>query len=346
MRSFRSYIVSLMKDERARGADKAVKALLRLLSGLYALGVRSADWQYRSGMRSQRKVPVPVVSVGNITAGGTGKTPFTIYLADRFLSAGRKPAILIRGYGDDEHRMLAHELPDVPVFVGQDRVRSANAAVKKGLDVVILDDGFQHRRIRRDLDILLLDSAAPVGNGLLLPRGILREPVTSLKRADLIILTKSDRITREQKQGLIKRLSVLAPGVPVAVSRHKPVFFTDVTQKTYSPEYLSGKSICLVSGIADPDYFAWTIRGLGGVVADRLDLADHHVYQQSDVDRISARCLNDRIDAVAVTGKDYIKMRDLDLSAIEEKLFILHIAIEILEGEEEIIAGLDSSVPC
>jgi len=340
----RSYILSLMKDERNGKVDVMVKSFLKMLSWVYAWGVKFVDWQYRTGVRPVHKVSVPVISVGNITVGGTGKTPFTIYLADHFLNAEKNPAVLIRGYGDDEHRMLHDELPDVPVFVGQNRVKSANAAARRGLDVLLLDDGFQHRRISRDLNILLLDSAAPFGNGCLLPRGVLREPVPSLKRADMIVLTKSDRISAEEKHRLIGRLADLAPGIPVAVSRHKPVFFTDVTGAAYSLEDLKRKRMCLVSGIADPGYFALLVEGLGGMISARFDFADHHGYTQKDIDRIRARCSPDKIDAIVVTKKDYVKMRELDLSRIEEKLFILHIVIEIIEGKEKIIAGLNSVI--
>jgi len=342
--SIRSYILSLMKDERNEKVDIMVKSFLKMLSRAYEWGVKFVDRQYRTGARHVHKVSVPVISVGNITVGGTGKTPFTIYLADHFLNAGKNPAVLIRGYGDDEHRMLRDELPDVPVLVGQNRAKSANAAVRTGSDVLILDDGFQHRRVSRDLNILLLDSAAPFGNGCLLPRGILREPVPSLKRADMIVLVKSDRISAEEKEKLVGRLADLAPEIPVAVARHKPVFFADVTGMAYSPEDLKGKRMCLVSGIADPGYFALQVKRLGGMISTRFDFTDHHGYTQKDIDRIRAQCSRDKIDAIVVTKKDYVKMRELDLSRIEEKIFILHIVIEIIEGKEKIIAGLNSVI--
>jgi len=296
MFSLRKYFYSLMKDERDDTVDRVVKVLLRGASWAYGLGVRFVDWQYSSGVRKVHKAAAKVVSVGNLTVGGTGKTPFTIFLADHFQKENRKPAVLIRGYGDDEHRMLEDELPDVPVMVGQDRVKNADTAVSKGADVIVLDDGFQHRRIRRDLDVLLVDSVSPTGNGYLLPRGVLREPVSSIRRAGAIVLTKADSLADKDKDHLLRQMKHLAPGVPVALTRHKPVFYTDVTGTVYDLEHLKGKRVCLISGIADPDYFARTVSISGCSIGERLDFSDHHRYTQHDVERIRKIFDRDDID--------------------------------------------------
>jgi len=299
---------------------------------------------YSSGIRHVHKVSIPVISVGNITLGGTGKTPFTIFLADYFRDTGRKSVILTRGYGDDEHIMLKDTLPEVPVVVGRDRVKNALSVSNEETDIVILDDGYQHRRLARDLNILLLDCPRPFGNGFLCPRGVLREPVSSLMRADMIVLTKSDRVEPEEREDIIRKIKGLRPGIPVVVSRHSPVFVTDVTGAMYSVEHISGRKVSLVSGIADPGYFAYTVKKAGGIVMDEFAFRDHYRYMQQDIDRIFAKCFSARVDMILMTEKDYVKVRNLDLSRIEEKLYIFHVRMEIIEGKERLIAGLNSVI--
>jgi tetraacyldisaccharide 4'-kinase len=331
-----------MKDQRDGLVDRFVKCLLSVLSFFYGLGVRCVDQTYGSGLRKQHKVGAPVISVGNITLGGTGKTPFTIFLADLFVGRQKNPAILTRGYGRDESRMLEDELPDVKVLVGQDRVRNARWAVGQGKDVLILDDGFQHRRIARDLNILMVDGVSMFGNGCLFPRGILREPLSSLRRSDIIVLTKTDRIGDERKREVITELRSLAPGKPVILTRHRPYFLTDVTGAAYMAESIRGEKVILVSGIVDPDYFEFLTRGLGAEVVARLDNPDHHRYSRRDIEEMRSRCYKERADKIITTRKDFVKIKDLDISSIEDKLFVLDIVVEIVEGKENLLAGLDS----
>ncbi|MGB2601888.1 MAG: tetraacyldisaccharide 4'-kinase [Candidatus Omnitrophota bacterium] len=340
--SIKTYFVSLMKDERDSVIDIAVKALLKVLSFVYTGAVNIVDTAYKIGLRRKYKVHVPVVSVGNITLGGTGKTPFTIFLADHFLHAGKNPAVLTRGYGKDESKMLRDELPDVPIIVGQDRVKSARWAIEQGRDVLILDDGFQHRRIARDFDILLLDSISLFGNEFLFPRGVLREPLSSLGRADLFALTKVDRISARRREKIVKRLGELAPGKPVILTRHRPSCLIDVTGAAYSAESLGGERIVLVSGIVDPDYFAFLVEKLGAEVVARLDYTDHHRYTQWDVKEMRSKYIESSAEKIIVTKKDYVKIKDLNISLIEEKLFVLDVVIDIIEGKEKLIAGLNS----
>ena len=344
MNNIKVYMLSIMRNKRGGIFAFFVKAFLRVLSWVYALAVKIVDYGYTSGVRKKHKMSVPVISVGNITLGGTGKTPFTMMLADHFRAIGKSPAVLIRGYGTDEKKMLRDELPDVPIFVGQDRARSAGKAVADGRDVLLLDDGFQHRRIMRDLDILMLDSASLMDEMFLFPRGTLREPLTSLERADILVLSKIDKLDKGQKEEVIDKLNKIVSGKPLITARHKPVFLSDVTGAGYPAENLSGQNVCVVSGIADPGYFSFMVSNLGATVARRLDYADHHNHSQKDIDRIYKAASGGNIDSIITTKKDYVKMRLLDLSRIEEKLFILDIAMEIIEGKEDFLGRLDSVV--
>jgi tetraacyldisaccharide 4'-kinase len=340
--SFKLYILSIMENRRGGIFAAVIKGVLRVLSWFYAAAIKIVDLAYASGMRRAHKISVPVVSVGNISLGGAGKTPFTLFLANYFSDTGKKPAVLIRGYGDDEKRMFRDELPDVPVFVGQDRVSNAAAAVKNGRNVILLDDGFQHRRIARDVNILMMDAGSLFGRGSLFPRGVLREPLSSLARADVLVLSKVDKLDTDKKEEAIRKLKTLAPGKLVVTARHKPVFLNDVTGAVYSAESLNGQTVCLASGIADPDYFAFEVKKLGADIAMRLDYADHHDYSQRDIDKIHSAVNGRNIEKIVTTKKDYVKMRRLDLSRIEEKLFILDIEMDIVEGKEALVDRLNS----
>ncbi len=342
--SLKLYILSLMIDKRNGFPHVIVKGFLRVLSWVYAIAVGSVNWGFRSGMRRQHKVKVSVISVGNITLGGTGKTPFVMYIVDRLLSMNAAPAVLTRGYGKDECRMIKEDLPGVPVFVGQDRVLSAARATREEKNVLVLDDGFQHRRIKRDLDIVLLDSVSFSGSNSLFPRGTLREPVSSLNRADMFVLTKIDMAGEERKRFILKKLEKIAPGKPVVTARHMPSALSDPAGGGYSMEDLKGERVCIVSGIGDPDYFEFITNTLGVAGVLRIDYADHHSYTQDDISRICDKCAGSRVEKIITTRKDYVKMKDLDVSSVEKKLFILDIVINITEGEEKISAGLNSVI--
>lgn len=315
---------------------------LRILSRLYALGVYLVRAGYRSGIRRVHKAPIAVVSVGNLTLGGTGKTPMTIFIADHFTASKRKPAVLTRGYGNDECRMLADELPEVPVYKGQDRVKNVLKAARDGRDVAILDDGFQHRRLARDLNILLVDARAPFGNGFIFPAGALREPHDALRRADMVVITKVDGFTPEEIRSIKERVAAESGEKPVMLSRHLPVSFRDLTGSSYGLDVVEGRKVCLVCGIADPLYLDSIMARMGCVVEKKFFYPDHYKYRQEDLDEISRYRASSGIDNIVTTRKDLVKMRDLDMSGIEDISLALNIQIDITEGKESLIAGLDS----
>ncbi len=335
----KKYMLTLMKDERDGFFDVIIKGFLRLFSWVYAAGIKAVDLAWRMKIRREHKVGIPVVSVGNITLGGTGKTPLVMFLADHLVKEGKRPAILTRGYGRDESIMLKDELAEVPVFVGQDRVRNARLAASKGAGIVILDDGFQHRRIARGVNILLLEAKNPFGNGFLFPRGVLREPVSSIKRADLIVLTKTDKIALKEREEVLSLIKKISPASPVVLTRHKAVFLKDVSGLIHPADELSGKKVSLFSGIADADYFASLVEGLGAFVSAKDDFTDHHRYSQKDIDHILQQA--SQAEMIITTSKDYVKVKNFDLSAVEERLYILYIAIDIIQGKEFLDAGLD-----
>ena len=194
------------------------------------------------------------------------------------------------------------------------------------------------------MNILLVDLITFPGNGKLLPGGVLREPVSAVKRADLFVLTKSDAVGNVRKKEVTDLLRKYSPATPVITVRHKPVFLTDVTGASYSIDDMRGRKILSVSGIADPTYFSFLIKKNEGEIVLEKHYSDHHPYQQIDVKAISTSSESQGVDMIITTKKDYVKMRELDISSIEDKLFILNIDIEVEEGKEKLIAGLNRFV--
>lgn len=341
-RMFLEYITSVMTGSRHGFMAVLTGFVLKMLSYVYSFGIRVIELAYICGIRKVYAAPLLVVSVGNLTLGGTGKTPVVVLISDHYKERGKKPAVLTRGYGNDESRMLAGELNGVPVYTGQDRLKSALLAAKDKRDIAILDDGFQHRRLRRDLNILLIDGRNLFGNGFIFPRGVLREPIGSAERADLIIVTKTNNLSEDRIRE-IKEYAVMVSGnKPVVIAKHSPVSFTDNGGSILGLDEIRGREIFAVSGIADPVYFDDILTGLGAKIKKRFFYQDHHKYTQSDIDRISAEGKSLGIDLIVTTAKDLVKIKDLDISGISNKLLVLNIRIEITEGKENLIAGLDS----
>src|SRR6185503_19740880 len=237
------------------------------------------SWVYGSVARRRRarlaanqvKLPVPVISVGNITCGGTGKTPVVEMLARDLLARGRRPAILSRGYrrGDDglndEARVLADNLPGVPQFLARDRIGSGRSAIAAGADVLVLDDGFQYARLARDLEIVLIDALDPFGGGRVLPAGLLREPLGDLRGAGLLGITRGDLappLARGILEGLLRER---CPGVPRIGIRAEPVAWEPVGEKNgpgLGPRAHAGRTVMGFAGLGNPDAFRLQLLGL------------------------------------------------------------------------------------
>lgn len=329
----------------------------------YQAAVRFRNRLYDLRVLPIEQVESPVVSVGNLSVGGTGKTPFVIFLAWRIreLTLGRvKPAVVSRGYGrstrgglvvsagrgspaeepdaaGDEPVLIARSLPGVPVLVDRDRVRAARRAVAEfGAKVVLLDDGFQYRRLARDLDIVLLDASDPLGNRLTLPAGPLREPVGSLSRADLVVLSKAVECD-DELQRRAHRLSNLLKK-PVVVARLAPLYWRHIGgRELFASDQVSGRRVFAFAGIAAPGSFLASVRALGAQIVDHLELPDHCRYTKSVLDRVAAGFTKSGAEWLVTTAKDAVK-----LPAITRylPLFYLDSRVEIAVGGEELDAAL------
>jgi tetraacyldisaccharide 4'-kinase len=340
----REFMLSLMTDKRKSPVFAPIKSLLYIISLLYGAGLIGRQLLYKFGIFRSERVPLKIISVGNLTLGGTGKTPFVMRLVD-ILSEDleKKASVLIRGYGWDEQTMLKRKLADTPILVGENRARSAHKAIKLyGSDTAILDDGFQHWELERNIDIVLIDSRNPFGNGHLFPRGVLREPKSALKRASAVVFTKVDK-KNPGFEKMREDLKKINDGLIFVEAFHKPVHIYDLrARKEHGLDFLKGKRVVLLSSIGDPDYFAETVRDLGAEIAEHIIFADHHNYKEGDVGLVVKRCNERKFDFILTTEKDEVKLRRMSLSFGSYPVMTLVIEMEIISGKELLIDRLRS----
>lgn len=331
-----------------------LRLILFFLSLCYRSAVSLKNLLYDFGIIGQCKLPCKVISIGNITVGGTGKTPMVISLAKSLKDKGYNPAVLSRGYGGtsrspvnvvsdgskilmgqieagDEPILIAKAADGIPVLTGPERIRTGRFAMDNlKADVLILDDAFQHRRIFRDVDIVILNRERPFGNGFLLPRGPLREPAAALKRAHFVIWRDGERDGRYpkyQEQGIGSFLPVLSVHL-----QPKDIIRAD-TGEIYPLKFVQGKKVCAFAGIATPEAFRETIESLGWTVACFIDFPDHYRYEETDISDIQKRCSESSSDIIVTTEKDGIRLTDF--GAFLKDVFFLRVEMEMSPSREE-----------
>ncbi|MBW1751025.1 MAG: tetraacyldisaccharide 4'-kinase [Deltaproteobacteria bacterium] len=312
----------------------------------YTTVVRARNRVYSSGRKKPKRLPCPVVSVGNLTVGGTGKTPMVMYLAQWAREIGCRPVIISRGYkgkaektggivsnrhrclmtaaeAGDEPFMLAHQLPGIPVLVGHNRYASGKRAVASfAPDLIILDDGFQHRQLHRDVNILLLDACRPLGNGRLLPRGPLREPASNIHRADVIVMTR-----KRPGANPISDLKALTDGIRATdMRRDRPIFCpchvpylhhrlfgstsmqNDTQTDAMALSVLKDRKVFAFSAIANNENFHKTLTEMGCRIAGHANFSDHHHYGITDLQRIITEAERAGAEIIVTTQKDETKI--------------------------------------
>jgi tetraacyldisaccharide 4'-kinase len=353
------------------GADKA--PVMSLASFLYMISVGYAGIQkmrgawYRRQFFASKRLPCKVISVGNITVGGTGKTPMTMYVANRMKHFGYRVAVVSRGYkggaeqtetvvsdgqqimmgpktAGDEPYMHACRLPGIAVIVGKNRYAAGRLAMNTiQPDVIVLDDGFQHMRLARDIDLVLLDFRRPFGNLHLLPRGTLREPLKSLTRADAFIMTRSTANPQSENSPAADRLKSIAPHCPVFLSSHKLYFcsvprrtkvsLTDLTRQAGSklPDILARRRVLAFSGLARNDDFKQSIDDFQCDVTRFFQFTDHHPYSDSDFRSIAQAAKQTSAEFLITTEKDYARIAQ----RTDWPLELIVIGVEISFGKDE-----------
>jgi tetraacyldisaccharide 4'-kinase len=382
---FEQFAIDVILERRYGKRAFFLRGFLYALSWLFRGGVQTRLWLYRTRLLRERPPGCMVVSIGNLTVGGTGKTPVVEKFARSLQDRGRKVAILSRGYkskrppllrrlqrkwlgmerkkprvvhdgqrllldsrfAGDEPFMLAKSLKDVIVLVDKDRVRAALYAVEVlGCDVLLLDDGMQYLALRHRLDVCLIDAQAPFGNEYLLPRGTLREPPRNLRRASCIFITKTPP---EGNAALIEQIREHNRTAEIIECTHQPLYLQnlyDVADRR-PLDFLSGKFIAAISGIARPESFEDKLTAMGAKLEITKRFADHHRFTDRELEEFSARCSRRDLDMIVTTEKDSVRF-PAKLKNDEVPIYYLRVEIEILTGHESwqsLVARICQPIP-
>lgn len=339
--------IEIIMAGEGRSSFSSVEFLLFTVSIFYGGLVKFRSKAYDRGIIKSKKLPCKVISIGNITVGGTGKTPMTIYVAELVQKLGFVVAVISRGYkgelektggivsdgktvlmgpekAGDEPFMLAGRLKNIPVIVGKDRFEAGMRAVKNfNPDVIVLDDAFQHLKLKRDINLVLLDAKRPFGNSHLLPRGILREPLSSLSRSDAFILTRSDCASEIEAEKSLAELKGFMQGKPTFNTSHVPyvyivengkkVSFESISRNSFLHDFdfLKDRRVFAFSGIARNDDFRRTVEGFKCIVAGFLEFPDHHGYSESDFNKVLRLAKQANVEFLFTTEKDHARIDDM-----------------------------------
>lgn len=330
-----------MNGQRRDPLAFLLRALLWMLKFPYWVAIAFRNFAYDRGWYKTERCDAVVISIGNLTTGGTGKTPLVRYTARLLRQDDFRVALVSRGYGaadgesNDEAMELAATLPDVPHLQNPDRVVSARIAVEElESQIILMDDGFQHRRLHRDLDVLVIDATNPFGFGHLLPRGLLREPIASSRRAAAVVLTRADVVdesTRRQIRDAILRHNQT---IVWAETVHRPTGLLSWPDLVVPLQRIAGQRVAVVCGIGNPGAFVQTVQAIGATVVQRIELADHATYNQDTLSMIRRQLLEwgDSITHIVCTHKDLVKIQT---DAIAGKpLVAIQIEIDFISGKD------------
>lgn len=368
------YLYKLVHGEQPGHFAAFLLGLLQGFSMIYGWAVRLKLRLYRHGLLKQHKLPCHVISLGNITVGGTGKTPTAQRLAMIIRDMGYRVVILNRGYragwrgkvglvsdgnkiymtateAGDEAYLLAKSLPGISVVIGRDRIITGEYAVKElKADVIILDDGYQHWQLARDLDIVLIDSLNMFGNNFMLPRGTLREPLPNLDRAQVFLLTKVDQSTNDARDVIHTTLDRYNNTALVVESIHKPRCFVEIEEwykgmrvTDVALETIRGQKVLAFSAIGNPSSFEQTILDIGVAQVSGVRYADHHDYTMVEMQYIMQRAVDEKAYALVTTEKDAVKIpAEFIHSNRPLPLYVLSIAVHFTEGYEDLMGLIEN----
>lgn len=328
--------------------------VLTMAGGGYRGLLGAREWLYARGVLKSRSVGCPVVSIGNLTVGGTGKTPAVEVAVQTLIGLGLRPAVVSRGYGrrtsgihvvadaasirldaeeaGDEPFLLARRLPGVPVVVGGNRYATARLAIERfGVTAIVLDDAFQHRTLTKDLEVVMARASNPWGNGRLLPAGPLREPLAALARADVVVAMGAAR--RVDAAAVVETVERVAPGVPVLTAVSVPAECWEASRmRPVSLAELAGKRVLAFAGIAAPAAFAGTLEASRVSIGEFVPFPDHHWYSAEEVARLDGRAGEAGADGLITTEKDWVRLRKLPLP--RRPLWVLAIRFVLTSGED------------
>jgi tetraacyldisaccharide 4'-kinase len=336
-----------------RGFTAGAGGVLAAMAGSYRRLVGAREWLYTRGLLRSRVLDCPVVGIGNLTVGGTGKTPAVELAVRTLMDLGHRPAVLSRGYGrrgggvqivadeasirldaeeaGDEPFLLARRLPGVPVVVGPNRYEAGRVArARFGVTAIVLDDGFQHRTLRKDLEIVMARAEQPWGNGRMLPGGPLREPLGGLSRAHLVVATGARRL--DEAREVTATVARVAPAVPVLTAVHVPTeCFESSAMRFVALDTLGRARLLAFAGIGAPAGFRRTLGEAALTVVDFLEFADHHWYTREELARLERRAADVGADALVTTEKDWVRLRPLP--PLKRPVYVLSVRLMLTSGE-------------
>jgi len=334
-------------------AAKLSRLFLSVAAQVYLAVIVLRNFLYSKNWLKTHRADAAVISIGNITTGGTGKTPLVIWLYRFFQQKNVNCAILTRGYKStknqrratsderrattDEPAILTESCPGAKVIVNPNRVAAAALAVDKfNTNVLIMDDGFQHRRLARDLDIVTIDATVPFGYGKMLPAGLLREPVASLKRADAVVLTRCDKVPISELSQIGKKLQLINPDMEIARAIYAAVCAKSIDNKEISLEELKNKRIFAFCGIGNPDAFLNTVKNLGTNLVGSKIYNDHYHYTNNDIADICDQVMYLKADFILTTQKDWTKIAPLTADKRAIPFAYLEIELKFISEEDKI----------
>ncbi len=347
----------LVSGESSGPGAGLLRFILGIVAKVYRVIICLRNLLYSKGWFKIHRANAAVISIGNITTGGTGKTPLVIRLCKQLISdsqfqlSNSQCAILTRGYkaakglrGEsggygDEPAVLAESCPGIQVVVNPDRIAGAAEAISRfGAKVLIMDDGFQHRRLGRELDIVTIDATVPFGYGKLLPAGLLREPVAALKRADAAVITRCDQVDEAELTQLEGKLRQINPEMVVARSVHAPVCAKSINNREINLEELKSKKIFAFCGIGNPDAFLSTVEGLGAELVGSKVFNDHYHYTNECLADIYEQAKRLDADLILTTQKDWVSFSPSAMPNTSKDIHFAYLAIELrfISGEEKI----------
>jgi tetraacyldisaccharide 4'-kinase len=322
---------------------KALRGMLRLVSCGYRIAIAARNLGYDTGVLRSHRLRVPVISVGNVTTGGTGKTPLVIWLCRMLESKHRKAAILTRGYkarsgtAGDEPAMLARACPQTRVIVDADRVRGGARAIDEyEADVLVMDDGFQHRRLKRDLDIVAIDATRPFGYDRVLPAGLLREPKEAIRRAHAVVITRYDNVTIGEIDRLVAEIQNINPNAAIAKARHSHPCARTISRVDIAMEDVRAKKVFAFCGIGNPEAFLNRLRDDGIDIAGSMIYNDHHEFIASDIDDICNAARKAQAELILSTEKDWVKTALFILEKKDITFAYMVLELEFSEGTAKI----------
>jgi tetraacyldisaccharide 4'-kinase len=341
---------ALASGQRRGPRAAMLRLALRLAEIPYTFLVRWRNFGYDHGHIAVARADVPVISVGNLTLGGTGKTPLVAWIARWLRARDLRVTLISRGYGaeqgarNDEALELEQKLPDVPHLQNPDRVAAARTAVEEfECQVILLDDGFQHRRLARDLDIVLIDALEPFGFDHVFPRGMLREPVSSLRRAHVIALSRADMITAKQRGDLHAQAAHYNPTATWIEMRHAPERLLAASGASAPCDALARQRIAAFCGIGNPAGFRHTLAECNYDVAGLREFPDHHAYTRADIESLGSWAREHSAAALLCTHKDLVKLRVDEIEGVP--LWAVEIGLQIVAGQPALEQRLAAVMP-